>query len=70
VSTVRWDLKEVTPWRDINACPTNRNRIGGGHQGTFFAGIMAIEADKLIGQDISIFRNLAILDDRIIGIFL
>jgi len=38
--------------------------------GTFFAGIMAIEADKLIGQDISIFRNLAILDDRIIGIFL
>ena len=37
--------------------------------GTIFAGLMAIEADKLIGQDISIFRNRAILDDRIIGIF-
>ena len=38
--------------------------------GTFIAGVMAIEADKLIGQDISIFRNRAILDDRVIGIFL
>jgi hypothetical protein len=38
--------------------------------GKFFVGIMAIEVDKLIDQDISIFWDPAMLDDRVICIFL